>query len=427
MIPISSKSSIKVLIIGSGAREHAIGWKILQHDSQHRKLFFAPGNGGTAEIGENIDINANDTDRLLNFAIDNNIDLTIVGPEGPLANGIVNTFQAKGLSIFGHTKEAAVLEYDKGEAMLFMERHRIPHPRFEIFTDSNKAEDFIKSNDWKGIVIKANGLAEGKGVVLPDNDEEAIVTIRKMMIEEQFGEAGRKIVIQERLIGKEVSVIGFVSNDIGLLVPAQDYKRAFDGDKGLNTGGMGAYAPNVHLTKKQLDEVYTSILLPTKLGMEEEGRPLCGVLYAGLMLTDEGPKVIEYNMRFGDPETQVQLRLLKSDLFETMTNCINRKLTKKDYQSSTDAAVGVVIASGGYPGIYETGNEIQGLDSISDDTIVVFHGGTKQLQGNLVSSGGRVLTVTAIGKTKEEAVGRIYRQIGKISMNGGMYRKDIAK
>ncbi|HTK03190.1 MAG TPA: phosphoribosylamine--glycine ligase [Alphaproteobacteria bacterium] len=416
----------KILILGSGAREHAIGWKILQ-DNPKVKLFFAPGNGGTSKIGNNLDIDVNDTKRLLNFASENNIDLTIVGPERPLANGIVNAFQKKSLSIFGHTKEATILESDKAEAMLFMQRHRIPHPDFRIFTDSKEAEEFVRNPAWEKFVIKASGLADGKGVVLPGTEEDAILTIRKMMIEGEFGEAGKKIVIQERLIGKEVSVIGFVSNEIGLLVPAQDYKRIFDNDKGPNTGGMGAYAPNINITQKQLNEVYNFILLPTKLGMEQEGKPLCGVLYVGLMMTKNGPKVIEYNMRFGDPETQVQLRLLKSNLLQTMKNCIDGKLTQKDYKSSSDVAVGVVVASDGYPGKYEVGKEIIGNDKNFGKDVVIFHSGTKREDKKLVSSGGRVLTVTAIGKTRQEASKKIYNVIDEISMSGKFYRSDIGR
>lgn len=415
-------------MVGSGAREHAIGWQISRHSPEERELFFAPGNGGTAQIGQNVDIGAGEIDRLAGFAQDNRIGFTIVGPERLLADGIVNTFQENNLPIFGHTKEAAVLEADKAEAVLFMRKHSIPHPASYIFTDSREAELFIKNNPNTNVVVKASGLAEGKGVILPDTEDEAIVAIRSMMVDKSFGKAGEKIVIQERLVGREVSVIGFVGNEIGLLVPAQDYKRAFDGDVGLNTGGMGSYAPNDFLTMEQLDEVRRTILLPTKEGMEQEGRPLTGILYAGLMLTPDGIKVIEYNVRFGDPETQVQLRLLQSDILLTMRATMNGNLREEHYLSGIDNAVGVVIAAEGYPGSYKTGGEIKISDRLDDD-IVVFHGGTRMEDGQLKSSGGRILTVTATGSTREIAIGKIYDVLNRdeISVANGYYRNDIAK
>jgi phosphoribosylamine---glycine ligase len=419
-----------VLLIGNGAREHAIAWK-LKLDNPNIQLFIAPGNAGTAELGTNTEIGMEEIDQLLNFALTTHIDFTIVGNELPLAKGIVNLFQEKHLKIFGHTKEAAMLESDKGFAVEFMRRHHIPHPASEIFSDFAKAEHFIRNLPWKEIVIKASGLASGKGVILPDSQEEALDAIHQIMVKKIFGEAGEKVVMQERLNGYEASIIGFVSNEIGLLVPAQDYKRVGDGDVGPNTGGMGAYAPNANLTPEMIEEVRTKILVPTVAGMREEGRPLSGALYAGIMLTENGPKVIEYNLRFGDPETQVQMRLLESNLLESMKATASGTLTKDDYRSRNGAAVGVVIAAEGYPGSYAKDHKIHGVDTISDPDIVVFHAGTRiDDEKNLVSTGGRVATVTATGATREQARQKVYDVLGdregEIMMENGFYRNDIA-
>lgn len=417
-----------VLIVGGGGREHAIGWKI-KKDNPDVELFFAPGNGGTADIGTNLDIDSNDIDRLCSTVKDKKIDYTIVCPERPLVNGIVDAFAQDGLEIFGHTQKAAVLEGDKGKAIEFMMRHKIPHPPSRIFTDPKAAEAFVQNIPWPKIVIKAAGIAEGKGVDLPDTLEEAIDSIRKMMIDRKFGEAGEKIVIQKRLKGQEMSVIGFVSNQVGLLVPARDYKRAYDGDKGPNTGGMGAYAPNEFATSVLMDTTYKTIIYPTFSGAKEEGIPANGIVYFGLMITEDGPQVIEYNMRFGDPETQVQLRLLESNLLESMRACTRGELEERHYRSSNKAAVGVVVASNGYPGKYEIGKEIRGLDQNLPEGIVVFHGGTLRTPDKkLVSNGGRAFTITNVGRTKEEAAQGIYEIMKdlKIEMDDSFKRKDVA-
>ena len=419
---------IKVLIVGDGAREHAIGWKI-KKDSADVKLFFAPGNGGTGLIGDNKEIEATDIDKLLAFAKDQGIDFTIVGPEKPLEMGVVDAFREARKEIFGHTKKAAVLETSKAAAIRFMRGHHIPHPESKIFSDREAVEAFVMNCPWKEIVVKASGLAAGKGVILPDTSEKAIAAIRRIMVDREFDDAGEEIVIQKREYGKEVSVIGFISNEIGLLVPAQDYKRALDGDEGKNTGGMGAYAPNVHLNDKVMQEIWASVLLPTQKGAIKDGFPLTGIIYAGLMLTIDGPKVLEYNMRFGDPETQVQLRLLESNLLKSMKKTINGTLTKDDYRSSNKACVGVVLASEGYPGKPVTGRTVKGLDTNYGDDIVIFHAGTKKEGDEFVSSGGRVSTVTATGETREEARQKIYPKLenGLISLGGGHWRKDIAE
>lgn len=421
-----------VLIIGSGGREHAIGWKIHQ-DNPHVRLDFAPGNGGTQQIGRNHEgIGPTDIDRLVNFARDNG-SFVVVGPERPLAMGLVNALSEAKVSAFGPTQEAAQLESSKAFAIDFMDRYDIPHPETEVFDDPLEAEAFIRSfpsvNDF---VIKADGLAEGKAVFLPESWEDAINIIRRMMIDGQFGEAGRRILIQQRLFGKEVSVIALVSNRVELLPIAQDYKRAYDGDKGPNTGGMGAYSPSEYVSQQQLMDIYYNILLPAQRGMIQDGTPFKGALYAGIMMTDDGPKVLEFNVRFGNPETQVQVRRIKSSFLHLLQSTARGRLIGDQLRISSDHAVGVVIASGGYPGNYEKGKRIEGLESVGDD-IVVFHAGTSLQNGELRTSGGRVLTVTATGQTKAEARQKVYSAIGErgekegIWVEGGFYRKDIAK
>lgn len=426
----------RIMIVGEGAREHAIGWKIRQHHGNHRELLFAPGNGGTEQIGQNIPIGVEEIDKLAAFAFDNKIDFSVVGPDDPLANGIVDAFNEEGLPIFGHTQEAAKLEWSKEEAVRFMRRHGIPHPASSIFTDPIEAKCFIYKSPWEKVVLKADGLALGKGVLLPDTTEEAIDGVKRMMVDKEFKDSGKTIVIQERMYGTEASVIGLVGYDqksqkgnIFLFVPAQDYKRIDDEEKGLNTGGMGAYAPSSYLTPEQLQIVHDTILTPTVNGMIEEGRPLCGALYVGVMITKDGIKVIEYNARLGDPETQVQLRLLDSDLLEAMKACNNGTFTKDHLISNNRVAVGIVLASGGYPGKYEAGKEIHGLDKIPPRSdIVVFHGGTKKTGSKTITDGGRVMTVTATGKTKEEASSRGYRAIRyyDLRFEGAYHRKNIA-
>jgi len=426
----------KIMIVGSGAREHAIGWAIKQHQGHKRELFFAPGNGGTEQIGQNIPIGVREIDKLVGYASDHNIDFTVVCPDDPLADGIVDVFNKEGLPIFGHTQEAAKLEWSKAEAVRFMRRHNIPHPASSIFTDPIEAQCFIYKSPWERVVLKADGLALGKGVILPDTTEEAIQGIKRIMIDKEFKDAGKTMVAQERLEGIEASVIGLVGYDqksqkgnIFLFVPAQDYKRIDDEEKGLNTGGMGAYGPSSYLTSEYLQIVQDTILTPTVNGMIEEGRPLCGALYVGVMITKDGIKVIEYNARLGDPETQAQLRLLESDLLDAMKACNNGTFTKDHLISNNRAAVGIVLASSGYPGEYEVGKEIHGLEKIPPRSdIVVFHAGTKRTGSKIVTDGGRVMTVTATGRTKEKARSRGYRGIKyyNLGFEGAYYRKNIA-
>jgi phosphoribosylamine--glycine ligase len=419
----------RILVVGSGAREHSIGWKVAQHDTQNRSLFFAPGNAGTQQLGTNIDIDPLDTDRLVSFAADNQLTMTIVGPEKPMANGLVNAFNEADLPIFGHTQEAAKLESDKADAILFMRRHGILHPPSEIFTDYDAAVAFVQDSPWAELVIKASGLADGKGVILPHTQEEAIRAIHSMMREHDFGDAGEKIVVQKRILGKEVSVIGFMANEVGFLAPAQDFKRAYDGDLGPNTGGMGVIAPNPNFSQEQLDQVKQEVFIPTMNGLREEGRPARGIVYAGLMI-DEDDEIytLEFNMRFGDPETQVQLRMLKSDLLISARNTNSFSLSPSDYESHSGAVVGVVIAAPGYPGKYSKGKEIYGLDKRYAENIVIFHANTKREGETVRQYGGRTLTLTATAETIEKGASDIYNMIGEQGIHmeeGEMYRADI--
>lgn len=415
-----------VLVIGSAGREHALAWKLAQATSVET-VFVAPGNGGTEN---NVDIGADEIDRLTQFASDRHIHLTVVGPEGPLAGGIVDAFEENGLRIFGPSQAATRLESNKAWATEFMGRHGIPHPQSQSFTDYDRALSYLSSVNPRAIVIKASGLAAGKGVILPDSREEALKTLDAMMLHEMFGEAGRRVVIQERLEGPEISVLGFSDGRTAVpLLPAQDHKRVFDGDEGPNTGGMGAIAPVTGVTPQLLEEIQRTILQPTVDGMREEGYPFRGILYAGLMLTSDGPKVLEYNARFGDPETQPLLMLLSSDLAPILRSCIEGTLRKDKVAFRSGSAACIVLTSAGYPGDYGKGQEIFGLDSIADPNVMVFHAGTIMKNNSLVTNGGRVLGVTAYGNTLSEAVNRAYTAIGLrgVHFDGMHYRRDIGQ
>jgi len=416
-----------VLVIGSGGREHALGWKLKQ-SPYVGKMYFTPGNAGTVQLGENIDIKASEIDKLLNFVLKNKIDFTLVGPEDPLALGIVDLFEKKGLVIFGPTKKASKLESSKSWAAEFMKRNNIPQPISFSFKNDKDAILFIKNVDASNYVIKASGLAMGKGVILPQSQKEAVDTINKIMIKKEFGDAGNEIVIQEKLVGQEVSVIAF--SDGKTVVPmlaAQDHKRAYDHDKGPNTGGMGAYAPAQALTPQLMKIVQKTILQKTIDAMKKEGYPYKGVLYAGLMITKNGPKVLEYNVRFGDPETQPVMMLLESDLFLILQSCINETLHKEKIKFSKDSSICVVLASKGYPGKYNKGEVIRGLNGKYDTQKFIFHAGTATNGDQIVTNGGRVLGVTATGKNIQTAIKNAYSIIGKkrVSFKGMQYRKDI--
>ncbi|MDE0206338.1 MAG: phosphoribosylamine--glycine ligase, partial [Candidatus Tectomicrobia bacterium] len=412
---------MNILLIGSGAREHALAWKLAQ-SSQVDRIFAAPGNGGTAGIPSctNIPVPVDDLQALLRFAHDNHVDLTVVGPEQPLVAGIVDQFAADGLKIFGPGKAAAQLEGSKAFSKAFMNRHGIPTGWARVFTEFESAADFVHDLDDLP-VLKASGLAAGKGVLLPASRAEAVEQLRMMMVGRRFGDAGTTVLVEERLHGPELSVLAFCDGENLRLVPAaQDHKRLLDGDLGPNTGGMGAFAPSPLATKEILDTVEHQVLRPTLAGMAAEGAPYQGVLYAGLMLTERGPMVLEFNCRFGDPEAQVILPLLQSDLAELMLACTDGTLAGCNPDWSAQSAVTVVMASGGYPDDYETGKPIYGLPESSDFDAcqLVFHAGTKvgepnrrvdaEYQPALLSDGGRVLSVTATGPDFKAAVDRAY-------------------
>jgi phosphoribosylamine---glycine ligase len=419
---------MRVLVVGNGGREHAIAWKISQ-SPQVQEIYVAPGNGGTRTLPKttNIAIAATDVARLQNFAEQKQIDLTIVGPEAPLVDGIVDHFAAAGLTIFGPSRAAAQLEGSKAFAKAFMQRHGIPTGDAVSFTDFDEAMRYLRLQDDVP-VVKASGLAAGKGVILPETIEEAAATIREMLLENRFGSAGAEVVIEERLAGEELSVLAFCDGQQVLLMPAaQDHKRAFDYDRGPNTGGMGAFAPSPLATPALLENVTQQILLPTMAGMAAEGMPYKGVLYAGLMLTKAGPKVLEFNCRLGDPETQAILPLLKSDLLELIQASVDGTLDKVSPSWSEQAAVTVVMASRGYPDEYEPGFEITGIREAEAKGVQVFQAGTKYVDERLVNCGGRVLAVTALGATLAAASQHAYEGVRRIHFTGAHYRRDIGQ
>lgn len=414
------------MILGSGGREHALGWKLAQEGLQ---LFFAPGNGGTQELGTNLEIGAEEIDKIVSWARDNNIDLVVVGPEMPLAAGIADAGQEAKVAVFGPSQQAAQLEADKAWAVEFMVRHRIPHPRSQVFSDAQAALRFIQEPPWQELVIKANGLAAGKGVVLPESRAEAAAAIKQIMVERIFGQAGTKVVVQERLSGPEVSLLAFTDGKTVIPLPAiQDHKRVFAADQGPNTGGMGAYGPPPFISPDLLQTVQETILQPTIDGARQDGYPYRGVLYAGLMLTKEGPKVLEYNVRFGDPETQPLMLLFNSPLAPVFFSCLDGNLDPGQVVAREGAAVCVVLTSEGYPGRYPKGKQIIGLNRALPPEVVVFQAGTALVNGQLVTNGGRVLGITAYGKDVAEACQRAYSVIGtnEIHFAGMHYRTDIA-
>ncbi|ART74955.1 phosphoribosylamine--glycine ligase [Sutcliffiella horikoshii] len=413
---------MKVLVIGKGGREHAIAWKFAQSPSV-TEVFIAPGNIGMEAVGKLVPIQESDTDSLIHFAKENQIDLTMVGPEVPLLNGIVDAFQAAGLQVFGPTKAAALIEGSKGFAKDLMKKYGIPTAGYETFTDYEEARTYIEGKGAP-IVLKADGLAAGKGVVVAMTDEEALEAVREMMAESKFGEASSKLVIEEFLEGEEFSFMAFVNGEkVYPMVIAQDHKRAFDGDMGPNTGGMGAYSPVPQIPNSVVEEALETVLLPTAKAMVDEGRSFVGILYAGLILTKKGPKVIEFNARFGDPETQVVLPRLESDLAEVLTGVL-RGDEELELKWSEASVVGVVMASKGYPEAYENGAVIEGADQVGEG--LVFHAGTEAKAGKLVTNGGRVLLVAAQSDSLEEAQKKVYEELRKVKCDNLFYRKDIA-
>jgi len=427
---MSTKRKLNVLVVGSGGREHALAWKISQ-ESNCGDLFIAPGNSGTASLGENIDIKVEDINKLSAFASDHKIGLVLVGPEVPLALGLVDAMNRIGIPAFGPTKKAARLETDKAFAARFLKSHNIPRPESSVFTDVKKALAYIKNKDPHSYVLKASGLCAGKGVLLPDSYKEAKLAIQQIMSGELFGDAGKTLVIQERLSGPEVSILAFSDGKIIVpLLPSQDHKRLKNNDKGPNTGGMGAYAPVPVVTNKILGRIQKEILQKTIDGMRKDGILYKGVLYAGLMITKDGPKVLEYNARFGDPETQPLMMLLKSDLSPILLACVNGTLKKSIVKFHRGYAVSVVLASKGYPEKPEKGKYIKGIKEVSGKkNVMVFHAGTSINNGKLATHGGRVLGVTAYGSSMKKALKLVYSAIGagKIRFSGMHYRKDIGK
>ena len=417
---------LKAMVIGGGAREHTLVWKLLQ-SPKIGEMFAAPGNAGTALVAHNLDISPGDVEALARTAQDQGIDLTVVGPEAPLAAGIVDRFQSLGLPIFGPSKEATLIESSKVFAKGLMQRHGIPCAKGAAFSSFKEAESYVQQQQ-PPIVIKADGLAAGKGVTVASATEEALRALSEIMEARVFGPAGDRVVIEECLTGKEVSCFAFTDGETIIpMVPACDYKRAFDGDQGPNTGGMGSYSPPPFFDQKLAEMVKRTILEPAMQAMAAEGKPYKGVLYVGLMVTQHGPKVLEFNARFGDPEAQVTIPRLKTDLADILLAVIDGNLDHINIEWNDDACTGVVMASAGYPGSYKTGFPIAGLDRLDGD-IMVFHAGTtmEKESGQIFTSGGRVLTVAATGKTLAEARAKAYLNLPRIHFEGCHYRKDIA-
>ena len=416
---------MKILVVGGGGREHAICWK-LSKEANVDKIYCAPGNAGISNVAQCIDIQDSDIENLLNFAKENQIDLTIVGPEIPLVAGIVDKFEKEGLKIFGPNKKCAQLEGSKAFSKDFMIRHNLPTAKYKEYTDLDEAISEIDSFGYP-VVIKADGLAAGKGVVIPENREDAITTLKEMMSDKKFGNAGDKIVVEEFLTGIETSILAFVDNDtIVPMVSSKDHKKVFEGETGLNTGGMGTFSPSEIYTDELAKEVQEKILDKTLEGFKKDNLNYKGILFVGLMITEDGPKILEYNVRFGDPETQSVLFRLDTDLNKIISEILNNNLKNIEINYSKEESICVMLTSGGYPESYEKGKVISGLENLDSD-IVVFHSGTKFDNENIVTNGGRVIGITAKSKTVKEAAQKVYENIKKINFEKMHYRKDIWK
>ncbi len=420
------RSTLKVLVIGSGAREHALVWKI----SQSRKvseIYAAPGNAGTAQLATNLNIKATDLESLAKAAKENKVDLIVVGPEDPLAEGVVDYFQKLGIPIFGPTKAAAQIEASKAFSKALFQKYGIPCAKSQTFSDLNQAKEYIRKQSVP-LVIKADGLAAGKGVIMAETVDQALQAISDIMVNKTFGTAGDKVIIEEKLSGKEMSFFAVTDGrSILPMMPACDYKRVNDGDQGLNTGGMGGYSPPIFYTPELKKKILNVIIEPTVKAMVQENRRYQGVLYAGLMVNNGDPKLLEYNARFGDPECQVIMPRLRSDLIDIIEATIDGNLESVNHEWDEKPCVGVALASGGYPVKYKTGLPITGLNNLEKD-VIVFHAGTKlgEKPGEILTNGGRVLTVVAKGKTISEAREKIYSNIPRIKFEGCHYRHDIA-
>lgn len=415
---------VKVLLVGAGAREHALAWKLRQ-SPRLEALFVAPGNAGTATLATNLPIAATDIEGIVRAAREHRIDLVIVGPEDPLALGLVDRLAVEGIAAFGPSRRAAQIEASKAFAKEVMTAAGIPTAPYRVFDDPEAAEQHVRSLSGP-VVVKADGLAGGKGAVVASSCEEAVDAIQAMMVRRIFGDAGRRVVIEERLQGREVSAHAFTDGVTVVPMPlSRDHKAVYDNDQGPNTGGMGVCSPPDFVSTEMACWIDTTITEPAVKAMFAMGRPYRGVLYPGLMITAEGPKVLEFNCRFGDPETQALLPRLKTDLFEVLWAVAHNRLGEVKVEWSDEAAVGVVLASGGYPGEYKSGFPIEGLADVDPD-VLVFHAGTKAVEGGIVTAGGRVLTVVATGRTLAEARTKVYANVEHIRFEGMHYRRDIA-
>lgn len=418
---------MKILIVGSGGREHAIAWKVAQ-SPKAEKIYCAPGNAGIAEYAECVDIGAMEFEKLAAFAKEKEIDLTVVGMDDPLVGGIVDVFEAEGLRVFGPRKNAAILEGSKAFSKDLMKKYHIPTAAYENFTDPEKALAYLETAKFP-IVLKADGLALGKGVLICQNLEEAKAGVKEIMLDKKFGSAGNEMVIEEFMTGREVSVLSYVDGKtIKTMTSAQDHKRAKDGDQGLNTGGMGTFSPSPFYTEEVDAFCQKYVYQPTVDAMAAEGREFKGIIFFGLMLTEEGPKVLEYNARFGDPEAQVVLPRMKNDIVDVFEACVDGTLDQIDLQFEDNAAVCVVLASDGYPVSYEKGYPIHGLEKFKgSDEYFVFHAGSKFKHGEIVTNGGRVLGVTAKGADLKQARANAYQAVELIEFENKYYRHDIGK
>jgi phosphoribosylamine--glycine ligase len=415
---------MNILVIGAGGREHAICWKLRQ-SSATEELFCAPGNGGTASDAVNVDIDISEHRQVVDFCKEKNIGLVVVGPEAPLAVGIVDDLEKEGINAFGPSYAAARMESSKIFAKELMGRYNIPTAPFRIFDDFERAEEHIRA-EGAPIVVKAYGLAAGKGVIVTDNVEEAVTAAREMLVEKKFESAGSRIIVERCLFGEEASILVLTDGEnIIPLATSQDHKRVYDGDLGPNTGGMGAYSPAPVIDEKLFEEIMGTVIRPTIQALRKEGITYKGVLYAGLMITEDGPKTLEFNVRFGDPETQVILPRMKSDLAELLMAAAKGDLSGRSVEWEEDECVCVVLASAGYPGGYEKGKKISGLKEAEEAGAVVFHAGTKAENGEIYTSGGRVLNVVGKGRGIKEAVANTYKAVEKIHFEGMHYRKDI--
>ena len=417
---------MKVLVVGSGGREHTIVWKI-KKDNSDCEIYAAPGNGGMANIATCVPIGAMEIDKMIEFAKSEKIDLVMVAPDDPLAAGMVDAMQVAGIRAFGPTKDAAIIEASKSFSKELMKKYNIPTAAYDKFENSGDAIKYLDSQTFP-VVIKADGLALGKGVIIAEDYDTAVKSIKEIMDDKIFGDSGNNIIIEEFLTGPEVTVLAFTDGKSMIpMVSSQDHKRAFDGNKGLNTGGMGTFTPSPVYTKEIADKCMEEIFLPTMNAMNKEGRTFKGIIYFGLMITNDGPKVIEYNARFGDPETQVILPVLKSNLLEIFEKTVDEELDTLEIEWDDSAAACIVMASGGYPSKYATGYEIEGLDSFFEEDAIVFHAGTKKEDGKYYTAGGRVLGVVSKGNTVADAAKKAYEYVSKIDFKDKHYRTDIGK